>query len=151
MRAMFESALYYTYFRSHPLELQTLVRDSSYFVDKKQIFLFHNAHTPSFKIKQEAVGLTSSVDRWYSTVSAVIHGQIPGKWVTSVRIDKISFHPTVFVEASEAFEASCTLIHSLFLCTVEARRWTSFTHAAKIELLKGLTPEKKSALGLTAT
>jgi hypothetical protein len=151
MRAMFESALYYTYFRSHHVELQTLVRDPQYYIDKKIIVQFHNAHTPDFKKKQEALGFVSTLDKWYSTISAVIHGQIPGKWVTSHRIQDIKFHAGTCTEATTEFGTACDLVHKLMLCTIDTPRWYQFTQSAKAELLKGLPPEKKQILSLPSS
>lgn len=148
MRAMFESGLYYSYFRSHHLELKTLVRDPQYYIDKKIIIQFHNAHTPGFKAKQEALGFVSTLDKWYSSISGVIHGQIPGKWVTSHRIQDIAFKVEICAEATTEFGTASDLVHKLMLCTLDMDRWYRFTQSAKSELLKGLAPDKKQILAL---
>ena len=46
IRSVFECALYYTYFRTHPSELQTLIRDPEYFVDKQELIDYHKKHWP---------------------------------------------------------------------------------------------------------
>ena len=90
MRAMFESALYYSYFRTHPVEFDTLLREPSYFLDLKTVLQFHKEHSPNFTKKQEKLGLISQINSWYGGISAIVHGQIPGKWTTHKRLDRKS-------------------------------------------------------------
>ncbi len=149
MRTMVESALYYTYFRTHPVELQTLVRDADYFLDKRAILEFHRKHSPDFLKKQDSVGLLSRIDSWYSEISAIVHGQIPGKWTTHKRLQDISYVESVCTEAVSAFERGEEIVHMLFLCTIPKKLWYSFTATSKKELLKGLMPKAKSALDLS--
>src|SRR5687768_15554589 len=80
MRTVLESALYYTYFRSHPVEMATLVRVPEFYASKNDIIGFHNTHTDGFKELQVKLGLVSELTTWYSATSAVIHGQRPGAW-----------------------------------------------------------------------
>ena len=56
MRTVVESCLYYSYFRTHPSELATLVRSSKYFTDKYSILEYHKEHTPKFSERQQALG-----------------------------------------------------------------------------------------------
>ena len=90
MRAMFETALYYSYFRTHPSELATLVRDVGFYVEKRTLLEYHKIHTPRFPELQHKLGLVSRLDHWYSQVSAVIHGQIPGAWVEHKTVAEIA-------------------------------------------------------------
>lgn len=80
MRNVLETALYYTYFRSHPSELATLIRDSSFFVFKQDLTDYHLKHTPEFKKNQECFDLIKRLNDWYRKVSSIVHGQIPGGW-----------------------------------------------------------------------
>ena len=148
MRSMFETALYFTYFRSHLVELHTLVRDPDYFIDKKTILTFHKTHTDGFIKKQEPFGLLSGIKDWYSEISAIVHGQIPGKWVTHKRLQDIAFKEVVCKEAVEDFVAGVSLIHNLLLCTIDMDLWYQFTKPAKAQLLKGLSADMKNALSL---
>ena len=144
MRAMFESALYYTYYRTHPLELNTLVRDRDYFLDKATILDFHKRHSVDFKTKQEAFGLLSRIKIWYGTQSAIIHGQLPGKWTTHKRLQCITFEENICKEAVTAFEEGEKLTHWLFLCTVDISLWYKFNKTAKDHLLKRQGPVRTS-------
>ncbi len=148
MRAMVESALYYTYFRSHAVELETLVRDASYFLDKKSVLEFQRKHSVDFSEKQKKLGLLSRLDPWYADISAIVHGQVPGKWTTHMQLKDIGFVPSVCEEAVSAFERGEEIIHRLLLCTVPKKLWYGFSATAKKQLLKGLKPEAKTVLGL---
>lgn len=66
MRAMLEAGLYYTYFRTHPEELATLVSDARYFIGKSEIIDYHKLHSAGFKSNQEKLGLITKLDSWYS-------------------------------------------------------------------------------------
>jgi hypothetical protein len=79
-RTILETCLYYTYFRTHPQELASLIRVKKYFVSKAELLDYHRLHTPNFMIHQEIFGLLGNLETWYSGVSAVVHGQIPGAW-----------------------------------------------------------------------
>lgn len=62
MRAMVESALYYSYFRSHPMELATLVRNADFYVQKADVIEHHGKHTPGFKEAQKTLGFVSRLN-----------------------------------------------------------------------------------------
>src|SRR5580704_13266056 len=81
MRSMLETALYYSYFRTHPTELETLARDVGYYIEKRDILDFHRQHTVNFGELQQKLGLVSRLETWYGQVSSLIHGQIPGEWI----------------------------------------------------------------------
>jgi hypothetical protein len=150
MRSMLEAALYYTYFRSHPAELTTLVRDSSYFVDKRDVLDFHKKHTPNFTKLQEKFGLVSKLENWYGSISAVIHGQMPGAWVTHSAISEIEHVGEMQKLALENFIKVEDVIYRLFLCTVGLQLWDNFSTASKKFLLKNLSGELKTFAGLDA-
>lgn len=150
MRGMFESALYYSYFRSHPAELNTLIRDPKFFVDKAAILNFHKKHSVNFLAKQEPLGLLSAIENWYGVLSALVHGQIPGKWVTHKQLSDITFNESVCNDVIATFEEGEQLIHWFLLCTIDTTRWYMFSKLAKDQLLKGLPKDTKLALGLTS-
>ncbi len=86
MRSLVECALYYAYFRSHPEELATLVRDAKFYVSKKEILSFFAKHAPGFAERQVVLGYSSRLDAWYSQTSSIVHGQIPGTWSNGTRL-----------------------------------------------------------------
>lgn len=148
MRAMFESALFYSYFRTHPVELYTLVRDLDYFLDKSAILEFHKKHSLDFLTKQNHFGLLSRIKSWYGTQSAIIHGQIPGKWTTHRRLQDISFQEAVCQQAVTAFSEGENITHGLFLCTIDVIMWNKIGKTAKEYLLQGLSADIKRTLKL---
>lgn len=149
MRAMVESALYYSYFRSHPVELATLVRDAEFYLQKADVIEHHRKHTPGFKEAENALGFVSRLNQWYKRVSAIIHDQIPGRWAEHSALGKMKHITRVLELVVAEFEASEDLIHRLFLCTVGKTLWPDFSLSAKKKLLKGLDTETKGILGLT--
>ncbi|WP_050382302.1 hypothetical protein [Bradyrhizobium pachyrhizi] len=150
MRTMLEAAMYYTYFRTHPSELATVVRDPTYYVDKRTILEYHKVHTANFVDLQRKLGLVSRLEKWYSRTSAIVHGQIPGTWMDHHTIAEISpikaTEGLVLANLKEGEE----IVHRLFLCTAGRLLWDVFSSAAKAELLRGLAGNLKAALALDA-
>ncbi|MGM4925829.1 hypothetical protein AB8A31_23220 [Tardiphaga sp. 804_B3_N1_9] len=150
MRAMLETALYYTFFRTHLSELETLVRDDDYYISKKYILEYHKKHTPDFSTFQNKLGVVDRLDKWYSKVSAVIHGQIPGAWVEHKSLAEIAPIAATQNLVVDAFKEGEELVHRFFLCTVAQTHWHSFSTTAKQKFLHGLTGEVKTLLDLDA-
>jgi len=148
MRNMVEAALFYTFFRSHSVELCTLTRDTAYFLTKQDVIEYHKRHTPNFLSYQDKLGLISRLQTWYSAISGIIHGQVPGAWVDHASVKQIkhvaktqSLAVTNFVDAED-------IVYRLFLCTVEPSQWDNFNFEAKKLLLKGLAGDVKALLKL---
>lgn len=148
MRSMFENALYYTYFRTHLSELETLVRDPNFFVDKRQLIEYHKTHTIRFTELQTKLGLVQKLNVWYSKVSAIVHGQIPGKWTEHKTLSDIKHIKTTRALVVEAFQEGGDLVHCLFLCTVGQTFWDAFSTPSKKMLLAGLSGDLKKTLML---
>jgi hypothetical protein len=151
MRAMAENALYYTYFRTHFAELATIVRDPKFFIQKADVINFHKAHTVDFSKTQEKLGLLSRLDQWYSRISSVIHGQVPGKWHDHKSIAAIKPISATLQQAIESFVEGEEIVHRLFLCTVGRELWDTFSSPVKGKLLAGLPGDAKVVLGLAAS
>jgi hypothetical protein len=149
MRAFIECTLYYTYFRSHPAELATLVRDSNYYLQRAEIVEFHKTHTPHFVAKDKAVGLTARLSSWYSTVSAIVHGQVPGEWIASEDLRKSRQVPALTAKAVTKLGEAIAIADGLLFCTITEDMWTSFSVGAKRTLVRGMPGPTKVALGLS--
>jgi hypothetical protein len=148
MRSMLESALYYSYFRTHPSELETLARSTGYYPEKKEILEFHKEHTLNFSELQQKLGAISRLESWYSRVSSLVHGHIPGKWIDHKSVAEIKpikatqdLAITTFVEGTE-------IVRRFFLCTTAQQLWDGFSSEAKKHLLAGLHGDDKKALKL---
>lgn len=148
-RTMVECALYYSYFRTHPVELGTLASKSAFYLDRTEITRFHKNHTPRFAATESALGLLSRLDDWYKRVSAIVHGQIPGGWYLYSGLSEIRHDPDTLERAIHEFERGEQIIHGLLLCTVAPDLWADFAVTAKRKLLKGLSAAEKAALTLT--
>lgn len=148
IRTVMESALCYTYFRTHHAELATLIRDSRFFVSKAEILEFHKLHTPGFGTFQNLFGFVASVEKWYSEISAIIHGQIPGMWVDYKSLNAVAYNGSTCGLAIAAFVEGEKLVHQLFLCTVGRMLWSSFSPQGKAYLIAGLPAPSKTVLGL---
>lgn len=148
MRAMVETALYYSYFRSHPAELTTLIRDTKFYIEKQQVMDFHKFHTERFSELQAKVDLIGRLNSWYSKASAIIHGQIPGKWIDNTALKDIKFNEAILSEAASFFAQGEEIVHLLLLITVGRENWASFSTPAKKILLKGIPGDVKTLFGL---
>ncbi len=147
MRAAVENALYYTYFRSHASELRTLAQNTKYYVSKRQIIDFHSIHTPEFKTKQQDVGFVDQLEAWYSAISSIVHGQIPGVW-SSKSLKDSSFSYDLSLSAKDQFEKAVHLIRYLFLLTTPVELWEGMNPVSRTLFLKGLPGQHKAVFAL---
>lgn len=148
LRTAVESALYFSYFSTHPSELTTLTRNKKYYTDKSKIIDYHNSHTARFQPMQETLGLLSMLNEWYGQISAIIHGQIPGIWseksVASTKYDKKKAKHVV-----DEFNTAIKIINYWLIATVTLHTWEGLSSPARQQFLKGLKPSQKVKLGLT--
>lgn len=150
IRSIVENALYYSYFRVHPAELASLVNTSTYFISKSEIIEFHKIHTPGFKEFQSKFGLLSRMEGWYSEISAIVHGQVPGMWLKERGISDTKFRLETLKDVISKFVAAEMIVHDFLLIVIAKRYWDDFSPTAKKFLLKGIDGEKKAALKLDA-
>lgn len=147
-RTILETCLYYTYFRTHPQELTSLIRVKKFFVTKSEILDYHRQHTASFMNFQEVFGLLGNLETWYSSVSAVVHGQIPGAWNAHTSLSDICFCAETHALALNTILSGEELVHQILLCTAGQDFWPGFAPDAKRFLLKGLAGDRRAALCL---
>lgn len=148
LRTSVESALYYTYFRDHPKELETLRRNRKFYLTRSKIVDYHNMHTADFQKKQLALGLVGELNDWYGRVSAIIHGQIPGVW-TSHSLEDTKYSSRACVSFIKEFDIAVKLINRLFIATLDQAAWEGLSSQARIIFLKGLNRTAKAELGLS--
>ncbi|WP_153064765.1 hypothetical protein [Xanthomonas campestris] len=139
MRSMLECALYYAYFRAHPMELETLIRVEKYYISKKEILEFFQTHVDEWSSRQSSVALVSRLESWYSKISAIVHGQIPGHWHDGISVHETK-HDQRMLEEVVQFAASCgDLVRDIFLCSFLSEKWSYVEADAKRILLKGVS------------
>jgi len=146
MRSLLECALYFTYFKSHSVELCTLVRDAKFYVSKKDILFFYAKHVPDFSKRQGILNYLERLETWYSQTSAIVHGQIPGMWSNGSSVVEIGHDKVLLEEVVEHFERSIVLVRDTFLCVLGAEIWAFVEADAKAVFCKGLSGEIKAAL-----
>jgi len=148
IRGLVENALYYTYFRSHLVELSSLVRNKAYYTSKSEILAFHKVHTAKFRERQETIGLVSRIEDWYSDISSIVHGQIPGIWVNQSSLGDIKTDGATLSLVANEFCRGEQIVHELLLLTVGSELWDGFSHPSKKMLLANLPGHLKNVLGL---
>lgn len=148
MRTTFEAALNYTYYRTHHVELATLVAEPKFYMSKTEILEYHSLHSPRFKKAAGKFDIISKVDKWYSTASALIHGQIPGQWLKHRDLSSVTHDKELQDCAVELFVAGEEIVHRLLLATVVDELWGDFSKESKKIITNGLTPEQKQAIGI---
>jgi hypothetical protein len=148
IRTVLETALYYSYFRTHPAELRTLARAEGFYLEKREILEFHKRHTVCFSELQQKLGVLSRLDAWYGPMSSLVHGQIPGTWIEHTSLADIKPIKATQDLAVNAFVEGEAIVHRFLLCTVARDLWDSFSSQGKKQLLAGLHGEAKKALQL---
>ena len=148
IRTVGETALYYTYFRTHLVELTTLSREAKFFVAKSDILQFHKIHTVSYQKSAALLGQPGNFEAWYSKMSAIVHGQLPGTWGQLAALDQITPDDVLLEKLTDAFEAGVKNVHEIFLLTVGNELWPRFTTPVKKLLLVGMPGGTRIALGL---
>lgn len=148
MRASVECALYFTYFKSHTVELGSLIRDPSFHVTKSEIIDFHRQHTSEFLQRQGQLNLVGRLAAWYSKTSAIVHGQVPGVWSYASAVNGIKYEATIARLAVDHFVAASSLVQDIFLCCLAQEHWKFFESDMKAFVVKGMSGATKEALKL---
>lgn len=148
MRSLLECALYYAFFRVHPAELHTLVRDSKYYVSKKDITAYFAKHVESFSQRQSSLNYLERLESWYSRTSAIVHGQIPGVWAVGTDVRKTIHEAKVLEDVVAHFEEAVRLMQDTFLCAIGQSIWAFVESDAKEIIVKGMPGGAKHSLGL---
>lgn len=148
LRTVVETALYYSYFRTHSVELATLLRDDKWYVSKQEVIDYHMAHTAGFSELQKKFPVAAILNPWYSKMSAIVHGQIPGAWHSQRSISEIAPNPELMAVVVQELEECVRIVDRLFFTTVGRDLWQYFSPSAKKHLLHGLPGDVKTALML---
>jgi hypothetical protein len=148
IRSVLEAGLYYSYFRSHPAELETLARGVGYYLEKKEALEFHKEHTLDFLALQQKLGVVARMEGWYGRVSSLVHGHMPGVWIEHKSVADIKPIKATQDLAIQTFVEGVDIVHRFFLCTAGRQLWDSFSSDAKKQLLAGLHGDEKKILKL---
>lgn len=149
MRSTVECALYYMYFREHIAELRTLARDPAYYVSKSDIIDFFKIHSSNFGDRQSALNLVGKLNSWYSKTSAIVHGQIPGVWVSEPSLGGGAFDKVKTLEVVSHFSDAVSIVQDCFICVLAESFWPYIDPVAKAQITKGMHGDLKARLLLS--
>lgn len=147
MRSMVECALYYSFFRQHPQELHTLVRNSKFYASKKQIIHHHGLHVAGYHDLNLKLHFEEKLNDWYGEVSAIVHGQIPGVWTSKSLSDTAPLYAGA-TAPTKLFERAVEIVQLTLLITIENEEWEGINPKSRMILQKGLSKQQKAALNL---
>jgi len=150
MRTVVESALYYSYFRTHKSELATLMRDSDWHITKQEILDYHQTHPPESSKLHRSLPLASRLSPWYSRISAVIHGQVPGVWNGEGGLANRTHRLELIDEVTKEFCEAVAIVDCIFFLTTGRELWATFSTHAKSTLVHGMQGDLRATLGLDA-
>jgi hypothetical protein len=102
-------------------------------------------------VSTRSFGVTSRLRDWYSRLSAVIHGQIPGAWIEHNSLSEIMPIKSTQTIVVDEFREGEEILHRFFLCATGRLLWDSFSPSSKTRLLHGLTGNLKTALALDSS
>lgn len=150
IRVVVENSLYFVYFVDHPIELTSLRLNKSYYMTKAGVMEYLKAHIPNFTVRAAAFELISALNDWYSDISAIVHGQVPGQWSPDMKITSDPPSQDALDVATKAFERGCQIASQLFIVCLAPRCWDDFSTASKKVILRGVSADKRAALQLNA-
>lgn len=148
IRTVGETALYYSYFRSHLAELTTLSRATNFFVTKSEILDFHKKHSVRYQKCGKALDQPNRFQTWYAQMSAIVHGQVPGTWGKLVGLSDIKPDADLLEKVAQAFQEGVGNVRDFLLLTSGGDLWGRFGSESKKILLEGLSDKTCLALGL---
>ncbi|OUD44787.1 hypothetical protein BS624_14730 [Vibrio parahaemolyticus] len=122
MRTVFESILYFSYFKDHSIELKSVLRDK-FHLSRSKILTYHEKHTANFSSIYTKTGLDNILDNMYSDVSNIVHSSQPGIWHQRAVLGEKSFDPVIAEETANLFIQTIKVINLLLLCTLSYEEW----------------------------
>jgi hypothetical protein len=141
MRTIFESVLYFSYFKDHPIELKSVMRDG-FHLSRTQIINYHIKHTENFASIYQKTDLENTLDNMYSDVSNIVHSSQPGVWHQIARLGEKKYDNVIATETTQLFMRTMEIINLLLLCTVTYEEWLAVEIKSRRIFLKGLTPNQ---------
>ena len=141
MRTIFESVLYFSYFKDHSVELQSVSRDK-FHLSRSQIINYHEKHTENFSSIYKKTSLDSILDNMYSDVSNIVHSSQPGIWHQRAILGKKKYNSLIASETAKLFIQTIKVINLLLLCTLSYDEWLSVPNKSRKFFLSLLTDKQ---------
>lgn len=148
IRTVLESVLYFSYFKDHPVELESLLTVDGYYVTKEDVIAYNLRHTKRFKLRYERVSLKKDLDKIYSEISAIVHGQIPGKLHSSTCISERKYDYDCSRYITDKFIETTKFINYFLMFILKEEQWNDLDLPLKEHFMKPLTPTLKKELYL---
>lgn len=136
MRTVFESILYFSYFKDHSVELKSVTRDK-FHLSRSQIVNYHDKHTEYFSSIYKTTSLDTILDNMYSDVSNIVHSSQPGIWHQRAVLGEKKYSSAIAKETAKLFVQTIKVINLLLLCTLTYDEWLTIpTKSRKLFLSK---------------
>ncbi|EOV0854466.1 hypothetical protein ACOKV8_004582 [Vibrio parahaemolyticus] len=126
IRTIFESVLYFSYFKDHVKELDSVVKRNLY-MSRASLIDYHINHTDSFESLYTETNLKSELESIYKEVSSIVHGQKPGTWHSTHKLENRQFEERIAVEAVNLYCRTIDVINLLLLCTISYSEWITIS------------------------
>jgi len=130
MRTVFESILYFSYFKDHSVELKSVTRDK-FHLSRSQIIKYHEKHTENFSSIYKKTSLDSILDNMYSDVSNIVHSSQPGIWHQHAVLGEKRYNSAIAKETAQLFVQTIRVINLLLLCTLTYDEWLTIPTASR--------------------
>jgi len=143
LRIVLESFLNFSYYKDHPVELNTLISNDSFYLGKAEIIEYHLLHTPQFNERSRQLDTINKLNIFYKEISQVIHGQIPGKWHTCMAFLDRKYDKDSFQIVASKFCNLSEIINLFLISSLKNEEWINLNHRSKKLFFKGMSKEKK--------
>ncbi|HHQ4570134.1 TPA: hypothetical protein ACSP3H_004435 [Aeromonas veronii] len=141
MRTIFESILYFSYFKDHSVELKSVTRDK-FHLSRSQIINYHIKHTDSFGSIYDKINLNETLDSMYSEVSNIVHSSQPGVWHQRAILGGKVYNSLIAKETVRLFTQTIKVINLLLLCTLTYDEWLTVPLESRKIFIKNITKEQ---------
>lgn len=145
IRTVFESVLYFSYFKDHLKELDSVITRNLY-MSRSVLIEYHRNHTNSFDALYTDTKLKSDLEQIYKEASSIIHGQKPGTWHPTHILSERKFDPDICKEAVSLYCRTVDVINALLLCTLDYTEWTTINPNSRKIILSELNEEQLSII-----
>lgn len=145
IRTIFESVLYFSYFKDHPKELDSVVRRNLY-MSRATLIDYHRSHTNSFDALYENTKLKRDLEQIYKEVSSIVHGQKPGTWHPTHILSQRDFDEKICHEAVNLYCRTVDVINLLLLCTLDYNEWITINPGSRKLILSVVHEDQLSII-----
>jgi hypothetical protein len=148
IRTILESVLYFSYFKDHPVELDSLLEVDGYYITKEDVISYNLQHTKHFKSRFDKLALRSDLNKIYSEISAIVHGQIPGKLHCSITIADKKYDYEYANYITNKFTETINFINIYLIFILSEQQWNDLDIQLKERFMKPISRPLRKQLNL---